>query len=156
MTVPSTAIPTEKTPLEKSQLLSQPVEHLDIKQHDVGPLVEAMGHTALSARDLARAADLYDRMLRDERCGIILCLRRIPAFERVIFFTNPILNRVNDLFVIGRAKSCDGLDRQLTGCFEITRVLHDGDQFGDGRFRCRAKHIQGLNRLMAHVAVSVR
>jgi deoxyhypusine synthase len=30
--------------------------------------------TWLSARDLARAADIYDRMLRDQECGVILCL----------------------------------------------------------------------------------
>jgi deoxyhypusine synthase len=29
---------------------------------------------AFSARDLSRAADIYDRMLRDNECGIILCL----------------------------------------------------------------------------------
>ena len=29
---------------------------------------------AFSARDLARAAEIYDRMLRDKECGIILCL----------------------------------------------------------------------------------
>ena len=29
---------------------------------------------AYSARDLARAADIYDRMVRDQDCGIIVCL----------------------------------------------------------------------------------
>jgi deoxyhypusine synthase len=29
---------------------------------------------AFSARDLARASDIYDRMLRDKECGVILCL----------------------------------------------------------------------------------
>lgn len=58
----------------KQQLLSQKIKHVDIKQHNVVPVVEAMQHMAFSARDLARAADIYDRMLNDQDCGIILCL----------------------------------------------------------------------------------
>jgi deoxyhypusine synthase len=33
-----------------------------------------MATMAFSARDLHRAADIYDRMLRDTECGVILCL----------------------------------------------------------------------------------
>jgi deoxyhypusine synthase len=58
----------------KAELLSRPVKHVDIKQHNVVPLVDAMSHMAFSARDLARAAEIYDRMLKDQDCGIILCL----------------------------------------------------------------------------------
>ena len=58
----------------KQQLLSKPIEHFDITRHNVVPLVEAMQHMAYSARDLHRAADIYDRMLRDKECGVILCL----------------------------------------------------------------------------------
>src|SRR5205823_6951403 len=38
------------------------------------PLVDAMKSMAYSARDLARAAEILDRMVRDKDCGIILCL----------------------------------------------------------------------------------
>jgi deoxyhypusine synthase len=58
----------------KEELLRTPIQHLDITQHNVAPLVEAMGAMAFSARDLARAAEIYDRMVRDPDCGIILCL----------------------------------------------------------------------------------
>jgi deoxyhypusine synthase len=58
----------------KSELLQETVEHIDIKRHNVVPVVEAMWSMAYSARDLARAADILDRMVRDEECGIILCL----------------------------------------------------------------------------------
>jgi deoxyhypusine synthase len=58
----------------KKELLSQKIEHLDITRHDPAPLVEAMRRMAFTARDLARAAGIYDRMLRDPDCGIILCL----------------------------------------------------------------------------------
>jgi deoxyhypusine synthase len=58
----------------KQELLQQTIEHIDIKQHNVVPLVESMQSLAFSARDLARAADIYDRMLRDTDCGVIVCL----------------------------------------------------------------------------------
>jgi deoxyhypusine synthase len=59
---------------DKSQLLARTIEHIDITAHNVVPLVEAMGRMAFTARDLSRAAEIYDRMLADEDCGVILCL----------------------------------------------------------------------------------
>ena len=59
---------------DKKTLLSHPIEHIDIKQHDVVALVDAMHSMAYCSRDLARAADIYERMLRDQDCGVILCL----------------------------------------------------------------------------------
>jgi deoxyhypusine synthase len=58
----------------KQQHLQTHVEHLDIKQVDVVPLVEMMGKTAFSARDLARAGRIVDMMVRDEGAGVILTL----------------------------------------------------------------------------------
>src|SRR6202011_2638734 len=59
---------------KKSDLLVEVIEHIDIKEHNVVPLVEAMSKMAFSARDLGRAAHIYDAMLRDEDCAIMLCL----------------------------------------------------------------------------------
>src|ERR1700729_1960648 len=58
----------------KKELLQRPIQHLDLKQHNVVPLVDAMHNMAYSARDTARAANIYDMMLRDTDCGVILCL----------------------------------------------------------------------------------
>ncbi len=58
----------------KAELLQNPIRHIDITQHNVVPLVDAMAHMAYSARDTARAASIYDMMLRDTDCGVILCL----------------------------------------------------------------------------------
>ncbi len=58
----------------KTELLTQPIRHIDIKQHNVVALVDAMQYMAYSSRDLARAASIYERMLRDHDCGVILCL----------------------------------------------------------------------------------
>src|SRR6201987_5603796 len=59
---------------KKSELLVDVVEHIDIKKHNVVPLVEAMSKMAFSARGRARAADIYGAMLREKDCAIILCL----------------------------------------------------------------------------------
>jgi deoxyhypusine synthase len=61
----------EKT---KKELLSKTIEHIDITKHNPVSLVDAMQHMAYSARDLYRASDIFDRMLRDRDCGVILCL----------------------------------------------------------------------------------
>ncbi len=58
----------------KKELLSRPIQHIDIKQHNVVALVDAMQSMAYSSRDTARAASIYDMMLRDTDCGVILCL----------------------------------------------------------------------------------
>ncbi|HJX25853.1 MAG TPA: deoxyhypusine synthase [Chthoniobacterales bacterium] len=59
---------------KKSDLLREVVEHIDIKEHNVVPLVKSMSKMAFSARDLGRAAEIYDTMIRDQDCAIILCL----------------------------------------------------------------------------------
>ena len=58
----------------KKELLQTPIQHIDIKQHNVVALVDAMASMAYSSRDLARAANIYEKMLRDTECGVILCL----------------------------------------------------------------------------------
>ena len=51
------------------------IRHVDVTANPgIVPLVEAMQHMAFSSRDLHRAADIYDRMLRDRECGVILTL----------------------------------------------------------------------------------
>jgi deoxyhypusine synthase len=58
----------------KTELLSKEVRHLDIKHFDFVSLIDGMHDTAFQARNLARAAHIYDQMLTDENCGVILCL----------------------------------------------------------------------------------
>lgn len=59
---------------EREQFLSRPVQHLDITATDVRGLIDQMGLTAFSARDLSRAASIYNAMLADRECTVILCL----------------------------------------------------------------------------------
>ncbi len=50
------------------------IEHIDIAKHNVVDLVEAMGGMAFQARNLYRASKIYDMMLADRNCTIILTL----------------------------------------------------------------------------------
>jgi deoxyhypusine synthase len=59
---------------QKKDYLKEVIQHIDIKQHNVIPFVDAMEHMAFSARDLNRAAKIYNMMIKDTNCGIILTL----------------------------------------------------------------------------------
>ena len=56
----------------KAELLSSPVEHIDITSFDARPIVDAMGKMSFTSRDLSRAADIYNQMLADKDCSVIL------------------------------------------------------------------------------------
>ncbi len=58
----------------KKDYLKKVIQHIDIKEHNVVNLVDAMEYMAFSARDLNRAARIYDMMLRDKDCTVILTL----------------------------------------------------------------------------------
>src|SRR5215471_10751942 len=58
----------------KKELLTTPIQHIDFKQHNVVALVDSLRQMAFSSRDTARAASIYEMMLRDQDCGVILCL----------------------------------------------------------------------------------
>jgi deoxyhypusine synthase len=92
----------------KAELLTSPIQHLDIKQHNVVALVDAMQHLAYSSRDTFRAADIYDRMLRDTECGVILCIggSMVSAGMKQIFI-DLIRNNMVDAIVSTGANIVD-------------------------------------------------
>ena len=51
--------------MRKKDFLKSPVRHVDITSFDATPIIEAMRGMSFTARDLASAADLYVRMLRE-------------------------------------------------------------------------------------------
>ena len=92
----------------KAEFLKRPIEHVDITRESVVPIVDAMGQMAYSARDLHRAAQIYDRMLRDRDCGVILCLAGSlisAGLKRV--FTDMIRNHMVDAIVSTGANIVD-------------------------------------------------
>jgi deoxyhypusine synthase len=60
--------------VKKKELLKRPIEHIDIKAFDARPIINSFRSMAFQARNLARAADVYDRMLGDRDCKVILTL----------------------------------------------------------------------------------
>jgi deoxyhypusine synthase len=60
--------------MKKEDLLQTPVEHIDIKSLNVIDIVTAMRKMSFTARDLAVASEIYDRMLADSDCAVILTI----------------------------------------------------------------------------------
>lgn len=60
--------------MEKKDYLSQEVRHIDIKTINAVDIVNAMKGMSFSARELATASDIYDRMLADRECAVILTI----------------------------------------------------------------------------------
>lgn len=58
----------------KEKLLQQAVEHIDITRFDARPLINAMDHMSFTSRDLARATRIFNQMLQDKECSIILTI----------------------------------------------------------------------------------
>ncbi|HZF44542.1 MAG TPA: deoxyhypusine synthase [Sphingomonadaceae bacterium] len=56
----------------KAELLANQVEHIDIKSFDARPIVDAMKKMSFTSRDLGRATDIYNQMLADPGCSVIL------------------------------------------------------------------------------------
>jgi deoxyhypusine synthase len=59
---------------EKKELLSDQIKHIDVKTFNAIPLIEAFDHMAFQSRNLANACKIYDTMLADTECSVILCL----------------------------------------------------------------------------------
>ncbi|MDK2910441.1 MAG: deoxyhypusine synthase [Bacteroidales bacterium] len=60
--------------MEKKDLLKNVVKHIDITTFDGRALLDAMRDMSFSSRDTASAADIFNRMLSDENCSVILTL----------------------------------------------------------------------------------
>ncbi|MFA8437231.1 MAG: deoxyhypusine synthase [Marinifilaceae bacterium] len=60
--------------MKKRELLQEKIEHIDCKSFDSTPIVNGMRKMSFSSRQLAVASDLFVKMLRDQKCSIILCL----------------------------------------------------------------------------------
>ena len=85
---------------QKKDYLKEVIEHIDIKKHNVVPLVDAMENMAFTARDLNRAARIYDMMLKDKNCGIILTLAGSlfsAGLKKVVY--DMIMNNMVDAIV---------------------------------------------------------
>ncbi len=92
----------------KPEHLKEPIEHFDIAKHNTVAMVEAMSRMAFTARDLARASDIYDRMLADKDANIILSLAGSlfsAGLKRIVF--ELVNNNMVDMIVSTGANIVD-------------------------------------------------
>ncbi len=65
---------TKAKPNTKHNLLTTPVEHIDITSFDARPIIESMAGMSFTSRDLAKATEIYNMMLKDKSCSVFLTL----------------------------------------------------------------------------------
>ena len=58
----------------KADLLSKQVKHIDIKSFDARPIIKQMGNMSFTSRDLARASEIFNTMLKDKSATSILTI----------------------------------------------------------------------------------
>jgi deoxyhypusine synthase len=58
----------------KAELLAKEVEHIDIKSFDARPIIDSMKKMSFTSRDTGRAAEIYNMMLEDKDCSVILTI----------------------------------------------------------------------------------
>ncbi|MDR3328614.1 MAG: deoxyhypusine synthase [Prevotellaceae bacterium] len=58
----------------RKNLLEEPVQHVDIKKIDSTAIVDAMRNMSFTSREVARAADILYRMVKEGACSNILTL----------------------------------------------------------------------------------
>ena len=58
----------------KKDLLSRPIEHIDVTAFDARPVIDSYRDMAYSSRTLANAADIYSMMLKDKECAVVATL----------------------------------------------------------------------------------
>ena len=60
--------------MKKTDLLKDAVKHIDIKSFDSTSIIDSMRDMSFTARDTANAADIFNMMLEDKDCTVMLCV----------------------------------------------------------------------------------
>ncbi|MHC4115402.1 MAG: 1,9-bis(guanidino)-5-aza-nonane synthase [Planctomycetota bacterium] len=60
--------------MDKNDFLKEPVKHIDMKSFNSIEIIEAMKDMSFTARDTARATEIFDMMIKDQECTIILSI----------------------------------------------------------------------------------
>ena len=111
----------------KKSLLSNPVEHIDIKSFDARKIIDGMGKMSFTSRDTARAAGIYNEMLADKDCSIFLTLAgSTSAGGCMDLYADLVKNNMIDAIVATGASIID------MDFFEALGFKHyQGSQFQD-------------------------
>ena len=111
----------------KKSLLSNPIEHIDIKSFDARKIIDGMGKMSFTSRDTARAASIYNEMLADKDCSIFLTLAgSTSAGGCMDLYADLVKNNMVDAIVATGASIID------MDFFEALGFKHyQGSQFQD-------------------------
>jgi deoxyhypusine synthase len=111
----------------KKSLLSNPVEHIDIKSFDARKIIDGMGKMSFTSRDTARAAGIYNEMIADKDCSIFLTLAgSTSAGGCMDLYADLVKNNMIDVIVATGASIID------MDFFEALGFKHyQGSQFQD-------------------------
>ena len=111
----------------KKTLLTNPVEHIDIKSFDAREIIDGMSKMSFTSRDTARAAAIYNEMLTDKNCSIFLTLAgSTSAGGCMDLYTDLVKNNMVDAIVATGASIID------MDFFEALGFKHyQGSQFQD-------------------------
>jgi deoxyhypusine synthase len=111
----------------KKSLLSNPVEHIDIKSFDARKIIDGMRKMSFTSRDTARAAGIYNEMLADKDCSIFLTLAgSTSAGGCMDLYTDLVKHNMIDAIVATGASIID------MDFFEALGFKHyQGSQFQD-------------------------
>lgn len=119
----------QSKPNTKAEILSNPVEHIDITSFDARPIIDSMRKMSFTSRDLARATDIYNMMLEDKNCSVILTLAgSTSAAGCMQVYVDLVKNGMVDAIVATGASIVD------MDFFEALGFKHyQGSQFVDDR-----------------------
>jgi len=114
----------------KKELLSKEVKHIDIKSFDARKIIDAFDKMSFTSRDLAKATEIFNMMLKDKKCSIILTLAgSTSAGGCMNLYTELVKNNMVDAIVATGASIVD------MDFFEALGFKHyQGSQFIDDKF----------------------
>ncbi|MBI2173495.1 MAG: deoxyhypusine synthase [Candidatus Aenigmarchaeota archaeon] len=113
--------------MEKKDLLKEEIKHIDVKSFDSTKIIDGMKDMSFTARDTARAADIFDMMLKDKDCTVILTLAgSTSAGGCMQVYVDMVKNKMIDVIVATGASIVD------MDFFEALGFKHyKGSQFVD-------------------------
>ncbi|HBS86238.1 MAG: deoxyhypusine synthase [Bacteroidetes bacterium GWF2_38_335] len=94
--------------MKKKDVLKQTVKHIDIKSFDSTPIINSMRRMSFTSRDTATAADIYERMLKEDKCTNILTLAgSTSAGGCMQVYVEMVKNKMIDVIVATGASIVD-------------------------------------------------
>ena len=94
--------------VKKKDLLTKKVDHIDIKKINSVDIIESMKKMSFSARDLANASDIYNRMLKEKNSAVILTLAgSTSAAGCMQVYVDMVKNNMVDVIVATGASIVD-------------------------------------------------